>query len=119
MLIQRLWQPAVMKYNIKHGTDRPEIARKQKRVQEIMWSEAEVAKVLESANLTRDAADLGDLLDAVIRRLGLPRTLGELGISADVIPSLSERALHDFWAPTNPVPLLKAEQVQAILETVV
>ncbi|TKA75540.1 hypothetical protein B0A55_03538 [Friedmanniomyces simplex] len=108
--------PAVMKYNLQHGTDRPEIAEKQKRVQAVLWSEPEVAKVLEAAKLARDKADLGDLLDAIIRALGLPRTLKEVGVAPDVIPALSKRALDDFWAPTNPVPLLKAEQMQVILE---
>ncbi|KAK1059169.1 hypothetical protein LTR74_012857 [Friedmanniomyces endolithicus] len=110
--------PAVTKYNIQHGTDRPEIAEKQRRVQAILWSEAEVVKVLDAADLVRDTADLGDLLDAVIRTLGLPRTLKDVGVSPDVIPALSKRTLSDFWAPSNPVPLLEAEQVQAILEAV-
>jgi hypothetical protein len=41
-----------------------------------------------------------------------------MNISSDLIPALSERALADFWSPTNPVPLLKAEQVKEILEMV-
>ncbi|KAK5686217.1 hypothetical protein LTS10_002333 [Elasticomyces elasticus] len=110
--------PAVMKYNLKHGADRSEITKRQKRVVDILWLEADVAKSLEAASLSREGADLGDLLDAIIRTLGLPRSLKELNISSDVIPALSKRALDDFWSPTNPVPLLKAEQVQEILEMV-
>ncbi|KAK1061625.1 hypothetical protein LTR74_010886 [Friedmanniomyces endolithicus] len=110
--------PAVLNFNLQHGIDHPEIAEKQRRVQAILWSEEGVVKVLEAAKLVRDTAHLGDLLDAVIGALGLPRTLKEVGVSPDVIPALSKRALSDFWAPTNPVPLLEAEQVQAILEAV-
>ncbi|KAH8880512.1 Dehydroquinate synthase-like protein [Thozetella sp. PMI_491] len=110
--------PAVMKYNIRYGSDIPEIAARQKKVRDILWSEPDVAKALEAAGLSPDSADLGDLLDAIIRALDLPRTLAALDISPDVIPALSKRALDDFWAPTNPVPLLKAEQVQEILEVV-
>ncbi|KAF2794767.1 putative Fe-containing alcohol dehydrogenase [Melanomma pulvis-pyrius CBS 109.77] len=111
--------PAVMKYNIKHGTSNPEIERRQEIVRNILWSEPEVSARLKATELAEGIADLGDLLDAIIRMLGLPRTLKELDVSSDLIPALSKRALEDFWAPTNPVPLLKAEQVQEILEAVV
>ena len=37
--------------------------------------------------------------------LGLPGTLGELGVRKDHIPELVERALADANAATNPVPL--------------
>ncbi|KAF2476672.1 Dehydroquinate synthase-like protein [Lindgomyces ingoldianus] len=111
--------PAVMKYNLKHGSSNPEIARRQEKVKQILRSEPEVAATLKAAGLNEDSAELGDLLDVIIRALGLPRTLTELEVSRDLIPDLSKRALDDFWAPTNPVPLLKAEQVQEILETVI
>jgi alcohol dehydrogenase class IV len=109
--------PAVMKYNIKHGASNGEIAQRQETVKKILWSELEVAETLKAAGIT-ESADLGDVLDAIIRALGLPRTLGELQVSKDLIPALSKRALDDFWAPTNPVPLLEAKQVQEILEAV-
>lgn len=104
-----------MKYNLKHGSFNPHIASRQDRVCDILWSEPEVAKCLQAAGLTPETADLGDVLDAIIRALDLPRTLVELNISQDVIPALSQRALEDFWAPTNPVPLVKPEQVAEIL----
>jgi alcohol dehydrogenase class IV len=106
-----------MKYNIRHGTDKPEIAARQNKIRDILWSEPDVASTIEAAGLTK-SADLGDLLDVIIRALGLPRTLKELDITRDVLPALSRRALEDFWAPTNPVPLLKPEQVQEILDAV-
>ncbi|KAH7379125.1 alcohol dehydrogenase [Phaeosphaeria sp. MPI-PUGE-AT-0046c] len=105
--------PAVMKYNMKHGQD-PEIARRQAKVRDILWSEADVAGCFRSAGLTADA-DLGDLVDCIIRTLSLPRTLSEMGIGDETIEGLSVRALHDQWSPTNPVPLVKAEQVKEIL----
>jgi len=111
--------PAVMKYNIKHGSSNPEIARRQHMVTDILWSEPEVSSALKAAGMSEDSNDLGDVLNAIIRALGLPRTLGELDVSSELIPALSNRALDDFWAPTNPVPLLKASQVQEILEVVV
>lgn len=110
--------PAVMKYNVTHGTDKPSISSRQEKIKEILWSEPEVASTFSNASLKKDSADLGDLLDAYVRALGLPRSLKEMGIEADVIPALSERALADFWSPTNPIPLLKADQVKEILEMV-
>lgn len=109
--------PAVMKYNIQYGSGNPEISARQAKIQKILWSMPDVVKTLQAAGLS-ESADLGDLLDAIIRALGLPRTLGEMELGKDLIPALSERALDDFWAPTNPVPLLKAEQVREILEAV-
>jgi len=111
--------PAVMKYNIKHADGNPQIIKRQQRARGILWSEPEVAKLLKSKGLEEDTADLGDILDVVIRELGLPRTVTELGIKRDVFPALAERSLADMWSPTNPVPLVKAEQVMEILEAVV
>jgi alcohol dehydrogenase class IV len=108
-----------MKYNIKHGSSNPEIARRQGMVKDILWSEPEVASTLKAAGMSDRSHDLGEILDAIIRGLGLPRTLGELKVSSELIRALSKRALDDFWAPTNPVPLLEAGQVQEILEVVV
>ena len=109
--------PAVMKYNIKHGSENPQIQARQNQVRDILWSDSEVAATLRAAGLS-DTSDLGDLLDAIIRALGLPRSLHELQIGRDIIPALSKRALDDFWAPSNPIPLLEAAQVQEILEAV-
>lgn len=110
--------PAVMKYNIKHGEGKPGIVLRQQKVRDVLWSEKEVAQTFMDAGLDEKVADLGDLLDVYVRKLELPRTLSDMKISADVIPALSERALADFWSPTNPIPLVKAEQVKEILEMV-
>jgi alcohol dehydrogenase class IV len=109
--------PAVMKYNLKYGTD-PEIPRRQELVKSILWSEPEIEKAFVAAELNRDSADLGDLLDCVIRAVGMPRTLTELNIQQEQISGLAERALHDQWSPTNPIPLVRKEQVAEILRAV-
>ena len=110
--------PAVMKYNIKHANGNSRITDQQAKVRKILWSELEVAKRLKAQGLSEGTADLGDMLDIIIRALGLPRSLNELGIGEGVIPRLATRALADFWSPTNPIPLVRAEQVQEILEAV-
>lgn len=106
--------PAVMKYNIKHGGSNTEIARRQEVVRKILWSISEVASQFQTAGLNTNA-DLGDLVDCIIRAVGLPRTLAEMNIGEDMIDKLAVRALHDQWSATNPVPLLNAEQVREIL----
>jgi alcohol dehydrogenase class IV len=110
--------PAVMKYNIKHGRV-PEIAQRQKKVREVLWSEPDLASIFEAEGLQSDVADLGDLLHCIIRAVGLPRSLKEVGVDEEVIPTLAKRALADQWSPTNPVPLMRAEQIEEILRAVV
>ncbi|TAQ90324.1 hypothetical protein B7494_g1346 [Chlorociboria aeruginascens] len=111
--------PEVMKWNIAHGHGIPEIQKKQDKIRDILWSENAIAQEFTKAGLTQQDADLGDLLDAIIRALGLPRTLKEVGIGQDQIDTLSKRTLDDAWASTNPIPLTTAAQVKSILETVV
>ncbi|KAG0649278.1 Dehydrogenase FUM7 [Hyphodiscus hymeniophilus] len=110
--------PAVMKWNIAHGKDIPEIEIKQNKVRSILWSLPSAVDLFKKNGLTQEKADLGDLLDVIIRTLGLPRTLKEVDIGEDQIDALSVRTLADFWAPTNPIPLVEAAQVKSILEMV-
>lgn len=72
----------------------------------------------------RISAALGDegsaadvLLDRLIRSLGMPRTLTEVGLTAADLPRLTEAAMHDRWVRTNPRPLTEPAQVKAFLTT--
>lgn len=56
-------------------------------------------------------------MDAIIRSLELPRTLGEFGIGEDKLDSIAEYSLKDRWVKTNPAPLNK-EGVLEILKMV-
>ncbi|KAJ5232914.1 Dehydroquinate synthase-like protein [Penicillium chermesinum] len=109
--------PEVMKFNWKHGQSNEKIRQKQNKLKEILWSDGYVDKVLQGAGKDKATSDLGDLLDAIVRELGLPRKLTEMKISREVLPTLAERALSDFWAATNPVPLAKSEQILEILQS--
>ncbi|RHZ55217.1 iron-containing alcohol dehydrogenase [Aspergillus thermomutatus] len=107
--------PAVCKFNAKHGANREQ----QERVRQFLVRNAEVARVLRDRNVEASAADLGDVLDAVIRELGMPRSLKDVGVGRDALDELAANSLHDRWCKTNPVPLTEKGQVLEILEMVV
>lgn len=68
-----------------------------------------------SAALGDAARPAADLLDALIRELGLPRQLSEVGIQTQDLPGIADATLQDMWAATNPRPLASADDVMEIL----
>jgi alcohol dehydrogenase class IV len=104
--------PAVCKYNFSAN------AQQQEKVRAVLWSEPEVAALFDDKGLTRDA-QLGDLLDVVIRALGLPRSLKEVNVGEDKLDMLAENSLRDRWLPTNPRPLTEKAQVIELLRAAV
>ena len=109
--------PAVLKYSYEHGDEK--VRSRQKWVLDVLWGEEMVAKVLTERRLEKGKADAGDVLDAVIRELGMPRTLQEVGVKREQLDALAVNCLKDRWLKTNPVPLTTKEQVLEILEMVV
>jgi alcohol dehydrogenase class IV len=103
--------PAVCKWNAAQGANN---ARQQACI-DILMKDAEVRHLMGS----RKNADLGDILDAVIRELGMPRTLKEKGIGRDKLDLLAENSLKDHWIKTNAKPITEKSQVMEILEMVV
>ena len=72
----------------------------------------------------RISACLGDantaasmLLDRLIRRLGMPRSLKEVGVSEDQLPLIARYTLEDIWGRTNPREIRNEDDVMAILRT--
>lgn len=103
--------PAVLKYNARVNKDQQQL------VLDALWDEPVVAEVLsKQARLDRAAADLGDALDAIIRALGLPRTLAHYGIGRDRLEDIAALSLTDWMCKTNPVPLETPAQIVEILE---
>lgn len=91
-------------------------AAQQRVVLDALWAEPEVAAVLEGRGLARGDADLGDALDAVIRELGFPRTLGHYGIGRGDLEAIAESSLRDVCCRWNVIPLETKGQVLEILE---
>jgi alcohol dehydrogenase class IV len=103
--------PAVCKYNKSVNS------KQQLKVQDALSSEPEVQSLLQNAGLGEEA-DLGDMLDAIFKFLGMPRNLKEFGIGEKQFDSLATNSLHDRWLPTNPRPITEKGQVMEILEMV-
>lgn len=105
--------PAVCKYNFKVNEER------QQKVKDILWEQAEVETVLSDYGLQPDTADLGDVLDCIVSKLGMPRSLKAVGIGEDKLDLLATNSLTDKWCHTNPIPLKTKAQVLDILKTVI
>lgn len=60
--------------------------------------------------------DLGDVLDAFIRVLGIPRSLKEANIGRDSLDMLATNSLSDVWSQTNAIPIIEKSRVLEILE---
>lgn len=57
-----------------------------------------------------------ELVHALIRQLGMPRTLREVGVEAEMLPLIAEHTLKDVWARSNARPLTRSEDVLSILQ---
>jgi alcohol dehydrogenase class IV len=107
--------PAVCKYNARNSAD---AAPCQAGAREILWSIPEMRSLVQSKGLVEGVADLGDLLDVLVRALDMARTLAEVGIGRDKFEKLAEFGILDAFAATNPVPLTEKGQAMEILEMV-
>ncbi len=87
--------PAVMRWN------KPDNAERQAQV---------------AAAMGRPGEDAGDVLDAFIRGLGLPRSLGEVGVGAEHFDEIAEQAMATPWVPRNPREIEGPAQVRDILQ---
>jgi maleylacetate reductase len=61
-------------------------------------------------------AEAGDLLDAFIGGLGMPRSLAAVQVGRDAFPQIAEAAMQTPWVPRNPRPIAGPAQVMEILE---
>jgi maleylacetate reductase len=87
--------PAVMRWN------RPDNAERQ---------------TLVAAAMGRPGADAGDVLDDFIRKLGMPRSLHEVGVTSEHFDAIARGAMGTPWVPRNPRRIEGPAQVREILQ---
>ena len=90
--------PYVLEWNAEHDDSR------QARISDCLGRPGESASVA---------------LDGFIRGLGMPRTLGEVGVGEDKLQLIAEYTLKDIWGRTNPRPVKTADDVMQILRLAV
>ncbi|KAF3019011.1 hypothetical protein E8E14_013106 [Neopestalotiopsis sp. 37M] len=95
--------PAVCRYNYSAGANQA----RQVEITKLLWEIPEAAEIFKQRNLQQEQTDLSDLLDAVIRALGMPRSLKDFGIGEDRLDSIAENSLKDRWVQSNPAKLDK------------
>ncbi|MDJ0653300.1 MAG: iron-containing alcohol dehydrogenase [Xanthomonadales bacterium] len=61
----------------------------------------------------------GALVDEFISGLGMPRSLGEVGVGEDQLDHIAEYTMLDFWARTNPRTIETPADVRKILDMAV
>ncbi len=75
-----------------------------------------LARVSEA--LGKAGAPAADLVAALVRGLGMPTTLAEVGVGRDQFPRVIEAALQDRWVHSNPRPVKGRDDLRALLEAV-
>lgn len=55
-------------------------------------------------------------VEALLKTLGLPRRLRELGVSLSALPAVADKAMGDWFLQRNPRPVRGAAELQAVLE---
>ena len=73
-------------------------------------------QALVAAAMGHPGEDAGDVLDAFIRGLGMPRSLGEVKVGRENFERIAKQAMGTPWVPRNPRPIPGPEQVREILE---
>jgi len=73
-------------------------------------------QALVAAAMGHPGADAGDVLDAFITGLGMPRSLGAVQIGPESFARIAEEAMHTPWVPRNPRPIAEPARLREILE---
>ena len=73
-------------------------------------------QALVAAAMGHPGEEAGDVLDAFIARLGMPRSLGAVKIGPEHFARLAEQAMDTPWVPRNPRSISGPAQLREILE---
>lgn len=61
--------------------------------------------------------DAASALADLVKQLGLPQSLRDVGVARDAIPSIAAKAFGDILIKTNPRTVNSVSDVQEVLET--
>ncbi|MGO3931108.1 iron-containing alcohol dehydrogenase [Rhodopseudomonas pseudopalustris] len=73
-------------------------------------------QALVAAAMGHPGEDAGDVLDALIRVLGMPRSLRDVGVGPEQFERIASQAMGTPWVPRNPRKIDGPAQVREILE---
>ena len=57
-----------------------------------------------------------EVLSDLIGELGLPRTLRDVGVKAEMLDRIAQESMHDRWIHTNPRKIAGPEVVRQLLD---
>ena len=69
-----------------------------------------------SEALGRPGLPAADVLAELIRDLGLPRTLRDVGVKPELLSRIAEESMHDRWIHTNPRKIEGPQVVRQLLD---
>jgi maleylacetate reductase len=83
----------------------------------LCWNKQDNAERQElvSAAMGQPGKDAGDVMDAFIRGLGMPRSLQDVGVGPEHFDAIAEQAMRTPWVPRNPRKIDSPAQVREIL----
>jgi maleylacetate reductase len=73
-------------------------------------------QALVAAAMGHPGEDAGDVLDAFIRSLGMPRSLREVKIAPEHFDEIAKQSMMTPWVPRNPRPIGGPAEVREILD---
>jgi len=84
----------------------------------LRWNKAVNAdrQQLVAAAFGHPDAEAGDLIADLVRRLGLPVTLRDVGVKREQLPLIAQNSMHDRWTATNPRKIAGPDDVSTLLE---
>ncbi|KAJ4986320.1 alcohol dehydrogenase [Stagonosporopsis vannaccii] len=108
--------PAVCAFN----TREPVNVQKQAKIVNLLLATPAISSLMESKGHDPTNVQLADILDVFLRRLGMPRTLKEVGVEGDEkLRRLAKNSLQDHWIKTNAIPITEESQMMELLAMVV
>lgn len=107
--------PAVCAFNMRSSA----CAQKQSKVAQLLLSTPTIPPLLQTAGIDPATTQLADILDIFLRRLGMPRSLSEVGVEGDEkLRQLARNSLQDHWIQTNAIPITEEIQMMELLALV-